>query len=305
MNQNKIYTLNDYFKDTFQEKIYKVSLDGGFTCPNRDGKVAKGGCLFCSEAGSGDFAGNRMKSIEEQIEDQLELISKKFPEGKVIAYFQNFTNTYGEVEYLRKVFYEALNHPRVMGLAIGTRPDCLPEDVLDLLSEINKKYFLWVELGLQTIDEGVAKIINRGYNLGVYVSSAEKLRERNIKFVTHLIIGLPEERERGTLEAAKLVNSLGSWGIKIHLLHILKNTALAKYYEKNPFKVFYMEEYIDYVVDILEVLNSEMVIHRLTGDGKKEDLIEPLWSLNKRAVLNGIHKRIKERQTFQGRKANG
>lgn len=305
MNNNRFYSLNDYFKENFHEKIYKVSLDGGFTCPNRDGKVARGGCLFCSESGSGDFAGNKTKPINEQIEEQLELISGKFSQGKVIAYFQNFTNTYGDVEYLRKIFYEALNHPRVMGLAIGTRPDCLPEDVLDLLSEINEKYFLWVELGLQTIDEGVAKIINRGYKLKVYVDSALELKKRNIKVVTHLIIGLPEEGDRGTLEGAKLVNSVGSWGIKIHLLHILKNTPLAIYYKNKPFKVFEMNEYIDYVVDILEVLNPTMVIHRLTGDGKKEDLIEPLWSLNKRAVLNGIHKRLKERETYQGRISNG
>ncbi|MCJ8343587.1 MAG: TIGR01212 family radical SAM protein [Cetobacterium sp.] len=305
MNNNRFYSLNDYFKENFHEKIYKVSLDGGFTCPNRDGKVARGGCLFCSESGSGDFAGNKTKPINEQIEEQLELISGKFSQGKVIAYFQNFTNTYGDVEYLRKIFYEALNHPRVMGLAIGTRPDCLPEDVLNLLSEINEKYFLWVELGLQTIDEGVAKIINRGYKLKVYVDSALELKRRNIKVVTHLIIGLPEEGDRGTLEGAKLVNSVGSWGIKIHLLHILKNTPLAIYYKNKPFKVFQMNEYIDYVVDILEVLNPNMVIHRLTGDGKKEDLIEPLWSLNKRAVLNGIHKRLKERETYQGRISNG
>lgn len=305
MNNNRFYSLNDYFKENFHEKIYKVSLDGGFTCPNRDGKVARGGCLFCSESGSGDFAGNKTKPINEQIEEQLELISGKFSQGKVIAYFQNFTNTYGEVEYLRKIFYEALNHPRVMGLAIGTRPDCLPKDVLDLLSEINEKHFLWVELGLQTIDEGVAKIINRGYKLKVYVDSALELKKRNIKVVTHLIIGLPEEGDRGTLEGAKLVNSVGSWGIKIHLLHILKNTPLAIYYKNKPFKVFEMNEYIDYVVDILEVLNPSMVIHRLTGDGKKEDLIEPLWSLNKRAVLNGIHKRLKERETYQGRISNG
>lgn len=305
MNNNRFYSLNDYFKENFHEKIYKVSLDGGFTCPNRDGKVARGGCLFCSESGSGDFAGNKTKPINEQIEEQLELISGKFSQGKVIAYFQNFTNTYGEVEYLRKIFYEALNHPRVMGLAIGTRPDCLPKDVLDLLSEINEKHFLWVELGLQTIDEGVAKIINRGYKLKVYVDSALELKKRNIKVVAHLIIGLPEEGDRGTLEGAKLVNSVGSWGIKIHLLHILKNTPLAIYYKNKPFKVFEMNEYIDYVVDILEVLNPSMVIHRLTGDGKKEDLIEPLWSLNKRAVLNGIHKRLKERETYQGRISNG
>lgn len=299
--RNSIYSLNDYLKENFGEKIYKVSLDGGFTCPNRDGKVARGGCLFCSESGSGDFAGDRLSSIHTQIEDQLELIKNKFPSGKVIAYFQNFTNTYGDAKYLRKIFYEALNHPRVMGIAIGTRPDCLPPDVLDLLEEINKKYFLWIELGLQTIDEDVAKIINRGYKLETYIEACKLLKERDIKFVTHIIAGLPREKESGTLEAAKLASEMGTWGIKIHLLHILKNTPLERYYEKEKFKVFEFEEYIDLVVDILESIDSEIVIHRMTGDGKKEELIAPLWSLNKRAVLNGIHKRLKERKTYQGR----
>ncbi|MEF9932904.1 MAG: TIGR01212 family radical SAM protein [Cetobacterium sp.] len=302
MNNRRFFSLNDYFKDKFNEKIYKVSLDGGFTCPNRDGKVATGGCLFCSESGSGDFAGNKTESINSQIEQQLNLIKDKFPTGKVIAYFQNFTNTYGEIKHLRKIFYEALAHERVIGIAIGTRPDCLPDEVLDLLSEINEKYFLWIELGLQTIDEKVIKIINRAYSTDVYIDAMKKLNLRNIKVVTHLILGLPEESKEGTFNAALLVAREKSWGIKLHSLHILKTTPLARYYEKQKFKVLTKEEYIEMIVDIIEVLPKDMVIHRLTGDGKSEDVIEPLWSLNKRDVLNRIEKELKNRNTHQGKK---
>lgn len=302
MNNRRFFSLNDYFKDKFNEKIYKVSLDGGFTCPNRDGKVATGGCLFCSESGSGDFAGNKTESINSQIEQQLNLIKDKFPTGKVIAYFQNFTNTYGEIKHLRKIFYEALAHERVIGIAIGTRPDCLPDEVLDLLSEINEKYFLWIELGLQTIDEKIIKIINRAYSTDVYIDAMKKLNLRNIKVVTHLILGLPEESKEGTFNAALLVAREKSWGIKLHSLHILKATPLARYYEKQKFKVLTKKEYIEMIVDIIEVLPKDMVIHRLTGDGKSEDVIEPLWSLNKRDVLNGIEKELKNRNTHQGKK---
>lgn len=293
---SRFYSLNDYFKEHYNEKIYKVSLDGGMTCPNRDGKIGYGGCIFCSEAGSGDFAGDRRKSITEQIEEQLKLIEKKFPEGKVMAYFQNFTNTYAPVEYLKEIYEEALSHPRVMGLAIGTRPDCIPEDVLKLLSELNKKTFLWVELGLQTVNENTADFINRGYPLKVYIDTAKKLNEKNIKFVTHLIVGLPGDSRKDIIEAAKLVDRCGSWGLKVHLLHILKGTRLEKYYNETNFKVYEKEEYVALIADILEIVNSKMVIHRLTGDGKKEDLVAPLWSLNKRDVLNRIQMELKNRE---------
>lgn len=238
MSSKKRYnSLDNYFKNTFGEKIYKVSLDGGFTCPNRDGTLSTKGCIFCSESGSGDFAGSRRLSITEQIEEQLKLIENKFPSGKVIAYFQNFTNTYGDVEYLRKIYYEALSHPRVIGLAIATRPDCLGDNIIELLNEINNKYFLWIELGLQTINEKVAKIINRQYPLKTYEEAAEKLKKYNIKFVTHIIVGLPGEEEDDPLNTAVYSEKCGTWGIKIHLLHIIKNTELEKFYKENELKI--------------------------------------------------------------------
>ena len=299
MNNKKRYnSLDNYFKNTFGEKIYKVSLDGGFTCPNRDGTLSTKGCIFCSESGSGDFAGSRRLSINEQIEEQLKLIENKFPSGKVIAYFQNFTNTYADVEYLRKIYYEALSHPRVIGLAIATRPDCLGENIIELLSEINNKYFLWVELGLQTINEEVAKIINRQYSLKTYEEAAEKLKSRNIKFVTHIIIGLPEEKENDSLDTALFSEKCGTWGIKIHLLHIIKNTKLETLYKKNELKIQKKDEYVKKVVKILQNISYNIVIHRLTGDGNRDTLIAPLWSLNKRDVLNSIEKEMKMENIF-------
>ena len=299
-NRKRYNSLDNYFKNTFGEKIYKVSLDGGFTCPNRDGTLSTKGCIFCSERGSGDFAGSRGKSINDQIEEQLKLIERKFPTGKVIAYFQNFTNTYGEVEYLRKIYYEALSHPRVMGLAIATRPDCLQDEIIDLLDEINKKHFLWVELGLQTINEEVAKIINRQYPLSRYIEAAEKLNSKNIKFVTHIIIGLPHEKEDDPLNTAIFSEKCGTWGVKIHLLHIIKNTRLEDFYNTNEIKIQKKEEYVKKTVKILENLSYNIVIHRLTGDGNKETLISPLWSLNKRDVLNSIEKELKNQNIYQG-----
>lgn len=293
-------TLDNFFKTTFGKKIYKVSLDGGFTCPNRDGTLSKRGCIFCSERGSGDFAGKRGDDIYNQIEEQLKLIEKKFPEGEVIAYFQNFTNTYADVEYLSEIYTEALSHPRVMGLAIATRPDCLGEDVLELLDELNKKHFLWVELGLQTINEEVAKRINRQYPLETYVKATEELNKRNIKFVTHIIVGLPYEKEDDTLETAMFSEKCGTWGVKIHLLHVLKNTMLEELYQKDEIKLQKKSEYVKKIVKILANLSYNIVIHRVTGDGDKNNLIGPLWSLNKRDVLNSIDKLMKEENITQG-----
>lgn len=300
--KKRFYSINDYFKDEFGEKIYKVSLDGGFTCPNRDGRVSYGGCLFCSEEGSGEFAGDRRKTILEQIEEQLELISHKFPSGKVIAYFQNFTNTYASVSYLRKIYEEALSHPRVIGLAIATRPDCLGEEVLDLLSEIQEKSFLWIELGLQTINERVAEYFNRGYPLSVYAGACQKLRERKIKFVTHILLGLPKEKEDDGLKTAIYAEKMGTWGLKIHCLYIQKGTALETLYWNHEIKIQKKEEFVKKVVTILENISYNIVIHRLTGDGDRKTLLAPLWSLHKRDVLNSIMKEYKARET---RKENG
>ena len=214
----KIYMLNDFLKEKFNEKIYKVSLDGGFTCPNRDGKVSRGGCIFCSENGSGDFTATKLKSIHAQIEEQIDLVSKKYKGDKYIAYFQNFTNTYAEVSYLRKIYEEALSHEKIVGLAIATRPDCLEDDVLELLAELNKKTFLWVELGLQTLNDDVAKYFNRAYETEIYKEASEKLNKLNIKFVTHIIIGLPKEENDDYLKTAIFAQNCGTWGIKLHLI---------------------------------------------------------------------------------------
>lgn len=297
-NNRRFYSLNDFFKDEFKDKIFKVSLDGGFTCPNRDGKVAHGGCIFCSDAGSGEFAGNRRKSITEQIDEQLEFLKDKVKDKKVIAYFQNFTNTYGDVDYLREIYYEALNHPKVLGLAIGTRPDCIEDDTLELLKEINEKHFFWIELGLQTIDDKVAKIINRGYPLSTYLETSKKLKESGIKFVTHMIVGLPTEEREDILNTAKCIVQSGAWGIKIHSLHIIKGTPLERLYNDTNFKVFTLDEYVDIVVTILKLLPYKMVVHRVTGDGKKDEVVEPKWSLNKRKVLNEIEKELKKRENI-------
>lgn len=297
-NNRRFYSLNDFFKDEFKDKIFKVSLDGGFTCPNRDGKVAHGGCIFCSDAGSGEFAGNRRKSITEQIDEQLEFLKDKVKDKKVIAYFQNFTNTYGDVDYLREIYYEALNHPKVLGLAIGTRPDCIEADTLELLKEINEKHFFWIELGLQTIDDKVAKIINRGYPLSTYLETSKKLKDNDIKFVTHMIVGLPTEEREDILNTARYIVQSGAWGIKIHSLHIIKGTPLERLYNDTNFKVFTLDEYVDIVVTILKLLPDKMVVHRVTGDGKKDEVVEPKWSLNKRKVLNEIEKELKKRENI-------
>ena len=301
MNNDKFYKLNSFLKENFKEKIFKVSLDGGFTCPNRDGKISNKGCLFCSDKGSGEFAGDRCKTITAQIDEQIDFMKDKIGSSKVIAYFQNFTNTYGDVEYLRKIYYEALNHEKVIGIAIATRPDCLSDDVIDLLDEINKKYFLWVELGLQTANDNIGKIINRGYDTKVYIDSCKILNEKNIKFVTHMIVGLPNEEKKDLYDTIDLINSVKSWGIKIHLLYILKNSKLLNYYQQNPFKIYEKDEYENIVIELLERLSPSIVVHRLTGDAKKDELFEPLWSLNKRGILNSIEKKLKSSKSYQGK----
>ena len=297
----KIYMLNDFLKEKFNEKIYKVSLDGGFTCPNRDGKVSRGGCIFCSENGSGDFTATKLKSIHAQIEEQIDLVSKKYKGDKYIAYFQNFTNTYAEVSYLRKIYEEALSHEKIVGLAIATRPDCLGDDVLELLAELNKKTFLWVELGLQTLNDDVAKYFNRAYETEIYKEASEKLNRLNIKFVTHIIIGLPKEENDDYLKTAIFAQNCGTWGIKLHLMYVVKNTPLEKLYLNGDLKVNTKEEYVEKVVNVLENISSEIVVHRLTGDGDRETLVAPLWSIKKIDVLNSIHKELKRRNTYQGK----
>ncbi|NLX62805.1 MAG: TIGR01212 family radical SAM protein [Tissierellia bacterium] len=298
----RYHTLNYELRKTFGKKVIKLSLDGGFTCPNRDGTVGHRGCIFCGEEGSGEFAASRRLDIREQIKEQKRLLSNKWKTDKYIAYFQNFTNTYSSYEDLREKYFTALFQQGIVGLAIATRPDCLPDKVMDLLEEINRETYLWVELGLQSIHDRSAKFIRRGYPLRIYDEAVRRLRERNIRVVTHLIFGLPCESKKDTLESVKYVASTKTWGVKFHMLYIQKDTDLYKYYLKNPFPILSREEYISLVVDALEYLPKDMVVHRVTGDGKKELLVEPRWTLDKLRVLSGIDRELKLRNSYQGKK---
>lgn len=299
--KEKINTINNYLKERFGEKIYKVSLDGSFTCPNRDGSLATGGCIFCSESGSGEFTGDKKDTIYNQINKQIKFIEKKFTGNKYIAYFQNFTNTYASVDYLEKIYYEALSHPNIVGLAIATRPDCLSDEILALLDKINKETFLWLELGLQTLNDEVADFFNRAYKTSVYIETTKKLNILNIKFVTHIILGLPNEQENDYLDTALFAESCGTWGLKLHLMYIVKGTKLEKIYNKGELKIQNKDEYVKKIVDILENIPYNIVIHRMTGDAEKNSLIAPFWSLNKKDVLNSIQKELKHRNSFQGK----
>lgn len=295
-------SLNRALREEFGGKVMKLSLDGGFTCPNRDGKVGKKGCIFCSELGSGEFAGSRSDSLEKQAEKQKELLSSKWDSDKYIVYFQNFTNTYKPVEELRKLYYQALDMEGVVGLAIATRPDCLDEDVLDLLEEINEKTYLWIELGLQSIHEKTRKFIRSGYPLKKYDQAVENLKSRNIKIVTHIILGLAEETNEDILETVKYVSRKKTWGIKLHSLYIQKQTDLYDYYIENPFYIRSREEYVNLIADSIELLEENMVVHRVTGDGKRSLLHEPKWTTNKLKVITSIDQELKKRNSYQGEK---
>ena len=299
----KPYHSFDYMlKERFGEKIYKVALNGGMTCPNRDGTLGNRGCIFCSAGGSGDFAGNRQDSITQQIEKQASSIRQKRGVAKFIAYFQAYTNTYAPVDYLRKIYTEAISHPDIVAVSIGTRPDCLDKDILQLLDELNQKKPVWVELGLQTIHETTAQYIRRGYPLSCFEQAVSELRKRNLDVIVHTILGLPGENRNDILSTIEYLNQQDIQGIKLQLLHVLKGTDLADDYLAGKFQVYTMEEYLDLVIDCLEHLNPEIVIHRLTGDGPKDLLIAPLWSSAKRTVLNTLHRKCKLQHSFQGKK---
>jgi len=285
--------LNDYLREKFGCKVYKLALNGGFTCPNRDGTLDMRGCIFCSAGGSGEFAESPNLSITEQIEEGKKRVEKKIKDGKYIAYFQAYTNTYGPVEKLRKLFTEAINHPDIVVLSIGTRPDCLPEDVLNLLGELNQIKPVWVELGLQTIHKKSADYIRRGYELPVYDRAVKELRKRNIEVITHVIIGLPGETTKDMEDTVRYVCSSGATGIKLQLLHILRNTDLATEYESGKISVLSEDEYIEILKRLTDIIPDNVIIHRLTGDGDKKILIAPMWSANKRHVINRINKEIK------------
>ena len=289
-----------YLKEKFGEKIFKVSLDGGFTCPNRDGTLSYKGCIFCSESGSGEFTGDRKNTITSQINEQIKFLGRG-ENKKYIAYFQNFTGTYGNIEHLRSVYEEANKHPSIVGIAIATRADCLSEEVLGLLSKFNEKTHLWIEIGLQTVNDKTAEIINRGYKTEIFTEKMKELNKRNIKVVTHVIIGLPNENKNDVFSTIDYINEQKTWGIKLHLLYILKNTGLFEYYKSNPFEIMKKEEYISLVTEIISRLDKKIVIHRLTGDAPWKDLYEPKWSTDKRGILNGINKLLKEKKIYQGK----
>ena len=289
------YSLNQYLKDRFGCKVYKLAINGGFTCPNRDGLKGSKGCIFCSAGGSGEFAGDPEKSVTEQIEEGKKLVASKIKDGKYIAYFQAYTNTYAPVEKLRALFEEAMKHPDIVALSIATRPDCLPDEVLDLLAELNRIKPIWVELGLQTIHERSAKYIRRGYPLEVYDAAVKRLRALGLEVIVHVILGLPGETKEDMEATVDYVCKSGVNGIKLQLLHILKDTDLAKEYlapdghsaaDLPPVRIMEEDEYIELIGDLLKRIPKDIVIHRLTGDGDKKILMAPMWSADKKHVLN-------------------
>lgn len=294
------HSLDYMLRERFGEKVYKVALNGGMTCPNRDGTLGNRGCIFCSAGGSGDFAASSQIPITGQIQQQIEAIRQKRPVNKFIAYFQAYTNTYAPTAYLRKIFTEAISHPAVAAISIGTRPDCLGDDVLELLDELNQIKPVWVELGLQTMHEKTASYIRRGYPLSCFEEAVNQLHQRNLDCIVHTILGLPGEDAQAVLKTIDYLNGFPIQGIKLQLLHILKGTDLATDYLAGKFQVLSQEEYIQLVIACLTHLRPEIVIHRLTGDGPKNLLVAPLWSSAKRTVLNNLHHQMKEKGVWQG-----
>ncbi|MBE6732595.1 MAG: TIGR01212 family radical SAM protein [Ruminococcaceae bacterium] len=295
-------SLNNHLKERFGCKVYKLALQCGYTCPNRDGKIDTRGCIFCSQKGSGNFAEPFCESVYSQIEKAKLILNKKIQNGKYIAYFQSFTNTYGEPCYLEKIFTEAINHPDVVALSIATRPDCLGNEILAILKKLNTIKPVWVELGLQTAKPSSVEYIRRGFKNEVYVSAIKSLKAIGVEVITHVILGLPNEDKSDILKTVCFAANSGTDGIKLQLLHVLKNTDLQKDFENNAFSVLSLDEYIDILCDCIEVLPPHIVIHRLTGDGDKKELIAPLWSADKKNVLNKINKALNERNIVQGSK---
>ena len=299
--EKRYYSLDYYLKNTYGEKLYKISLDGGMTCPNRDGTLGHRGCIFCSQGGSGDFAASRRLSITEQIESGKQQTSRKHSGSSYIAYFQAYTNTYAPIEYLRRIFTEAILHPDIRILSIATRPDCLSVEILDLLEELNHIKPVWIELGLQTIHPASARFIRRGYDLPVFEKAVTNLRLRNIDVIVHIILCLPGETTQDMLATIDYLNHQDIQGIKLQLLHILKGTDLADIYLNDPFFLPDAQEYNALIGDCIAHLSPETVIHRLTGDGPKDLLIAPLWTGNKRQVLNHLQSYLKTKDIWQGK----
>lgn len=299
--EKRYYPWNKQLKEQFGEKIMKIPLDGGFDCPNRDGTVAHGGCTFCSVRGSGDFAGKRADDLVTQFHEVKNRMHRKWKNAKYIGYFQAYTNTYAPVAELREKFEVILAQEGVVGLSIATRPDCLPDDVVEYLAELNERTYLWVELGLQSAHDQTGELINRAHNFACYEEGVRKLRRHNIRVCCHIINGLPLEDHQMMLDTAKEVAKLDVQGIKIHLLHLLKKTAMVKQYEKGLVDLMTADDYIQVVCDQLEVLPPEITVHRLTGDGPAELLIGPMWSSHKWTALNGIDEELQRRGSWQGK----
>ncbi len=294
-------SLSDALKEEFGAKVYKLALDAGCTCPNRDGTLDTRGCIFCSEGGSGDFAADPGLSVAEQIESAKSRVARKIRDGRYIAYFQNFTNTYAPLSKLERIYSEAILHPDIAALSIATRPDCLPDDTVQLLSRLSRIKPVWVELGLQTIHPETASLIRRGFDLSCFAEAVDRLNRVGLRVVVHLILGLPGESRADIIASVSYVAKLPVDGIKLQLLHVLRNTDLADMYEAGEFEVLTREEYIDLLAECVERLPERMVIHRLTGDGPKSLLIAPLWSADKRGVLNDIYREFTRRNVRQGR----
>ena len=301
LNNKRYYTLDSFYKEKFKTKIAKVSLNAGFTCPNRDGTKGVGGCIYCSSLKSGEYAGSQELDVVEQFNQVKDIMLHKWKDAKFIGYFQAGTNTYASILKLKEVFEPILKLPNVVGLNIATRPDAITNECLDYLKDLNSRTYLTVELGLQTIHDSTSKLINRCHTLKEFSDMVIKLRKRNINVVVHIINGLPYETKEMMLETVKYLNKLDIQGIKIHMLHVLKNTKLAKLYEEEKFHILDKDEYIDIVVSELELLRPDIVIHRITGDPKIDDLIEPTWLVKKFVVLNDIDKELKKRDTYQGK----
>lgn len=301
----RFYSLNSFLRERHGDKVIKLSIDGGFTCPNRDGRISKGGCIFCSSEGSGDFASSRTLSITDQLDAATRQLSAKWGHSnQYIAYFQSYSNTYASLEVLQEKYEEALRYPGVVGLAIATRPDCISPEILEYLEALSKRTHLWVELGLQTIHPTTSSWMNRGHDLACFTDKTMALADRGIEVVAHMILGFPGETKEHMLQTARYLASLPLQGVKLHMLHILDNAPLGKLYAKQPFNLLSEDEYIACIGEILPLLPSHFVIHRLTGDGDKNHLLAPLWTTNKRQVLNHIQKHLKDHNIFQGQLKN-
>ena len=298
-------TLNNYYRNRFGSKVYKIALNGDFTCPNRDGTISSSGCIFCSDKGSGEFGGNRQNSLKDQFIYLKSMMENKWKEGKYIVYFQSFSNTYGPIKKLRKLYYEALSLDKdIVGLNIGTRADCCNDEIYDLLEEINEKTYLTIELGLQSMHDKTLKTINRGHDLMTFIEAVQNLRKRNIDVVVHIINGLPGEDNEMMIKTAKFLNTLHIQGVKIHMLYIIENTPLARIFAKKPFPILTMKEYVEITVKQLTYLDPKIVIHRVTGDPEKSALIEPAWTLKKFIVSNEIDKLMRKNNLYQGMNYN-